>query len=148
VRRLRKLHPCGRAPSNEDTAINSNDKRSTRGFLTDSRQECRERETTEAAWISHRESIHGKKLTVSYRCDTDATILPLRYPRRAGTIERIAAVKSRYDDTSCPYRMIRERRSDSHGTRFINDLFLPSFFHWSHSELCPVQSNFHFSNQL
>lgn len=74
-------------------------------------------------------------MRLSYRGDT-----------HGGTIERVAAVKSRYDDTSCPYRMIRERRGDdSHETRF-NGLFLPAFFHRSHLEVIdiPAQFNFHF----
>lgn len=80
-----------------------------RGFLADSPGTSRTGDNGSRVDILSRE-YSREELTVSYRCDIDATTLPRQYPRRGGTIERVAAVKSQYDDTSCPYRMIRERR--------------------------------------
>ncbi|KYM81002.1 hypothetical protein ALC53_08566, partial [Atta colombica] len=103
--RLQELHLRGHTPPNGDAAINNNDKtvnaRFSRSGTSRTRSERKPlRYHLERIFTGRANSI----IPMRYRCDYLAATVPT-----ARRNNQASSVKSRYDDTSCPYRMIRER---------------------------------------
>jgi len=89
--RLRELYLRGHTPPNGDAAINNNDKTVNARFSRSGTSRTRsEREANGNRLDITSREYSREELTVSYQCDTDATILLRRYPRRGGTIKQVA----------------------------------------------------------
>ncbi|EGI70486.1 hypothetical protein G5I_00686 [Acromyrmex echinatior] len=102
--RLREVHLRGRTPPNGDAAINNNDKTVNARLSRSGTSRTKQRKPLgyhlERIFTGRANSI----IPMRYRCDYLAATVPT-----ARRNNQASSVKSRYDDTSCPYRMIRER---------------------------------------
>lgn len=136
--RLRELHLRGRTPPNGDTTINNNDKTVNARLSRWLRNVANQKQRKPLGY--HLERIFTGRansiIPMRYRCDYLAATVPT-----ARRNNQASSVKSRYDDTSCPYRMIRERtgviltRLASSTARSYSSFFGPTR-NWGH-----VQSN-------